>query len=156
MPIKNIVTGNVPYLRSYTPYEESSGNTSVDLIKDMVSVDMVVPTEPTSITYKIGTPNKLITVLNVKNLTSNTILKIGIDYDKSIFTISDMERIIGPEQTTQFSVESNNFLLNGRVLSNLRSTISIKVTNQVNGQLATKSVSVTSLPSRSFPTNIVL
>lgn len=156
MPIKNIVTGDVPYLRSYTPYVESAGNKSVDLIQDMVSVDMIPPTQPTTITYKIGTPNKLITFLTVKNLTSNTTLKINVDYDNTIFTIGDTERTIGPEQTTQFSVESNNFLLNGRVLSSLISTIFITVTNQVNGQLATKSVLVTPLQPRSFPTNIVL
>jgi hypothetical protein len=156
MPIKNTITGTIPFLQSYVPYSLASTETETDLINDMVSVDISPPATPVILEYGVGTPNSYVTSLYVKNLTSNATLKVGIVYDKTIFNISTTEYTISPDSTIEFVIRSNNQLLNARLISNSITTISLNITNLTSGVIITKSVSATKLAERKFPENIVL
>ena len=156
MPIKNTPTGTIPFLKSYVPYSNNANETSADFIQDMVSVDISSPPKPIALEYNMGTPNSYVTSLFVKNLTSNAILKVGVVYDKTIFSISTVEQNISPGSTVEFVIRSNNRLLNARLISNATTSISLNIANLTSGVLITRNLSTTRLPEKNFPENIVL
>lgn len=156
MTIQPPAAVNIPYLVSYREYQPPSGTVLLDYVKDMVSYNLVEPTSSVALEYNIGADGDYPQTLIVKNITNNARLKIRIQYDTQIFTITNpdtnqignpVEFIIPAEQTKNITIKINKDNLNQKTEREVIPTeIKMFVTNLYNSTVITKNVSVATIP----------
>lgn len=168
MPIKNYVTGEVPYLTSYEPFTLPDGISYVDYINQMISYDLQPLQTPTNVTYFIGAETSYVAKLSLKNLTENATIVGTLNFNKDVFFVYDefgtymsginkIDFSLVPEKTTSFQVEINKQVLDSTVLTAPISTlINITVKNVTTNGLVLKKINQTSLAESSFPQNITI
>jgi hypothetical protein len=168
MPIRNYVTGDVPYLTSYEPFTLPNGITQVDFISQMISYNLQPLKTPTEITYFIGAENSYVTTLEIKNLTDNVTLTGTITFNKDVFVIYDefnryidgidrVEFSLEPEKIESFKIEVNKKILNSVILNTpLNTLINITIKNVTTNGLTLKKINQSSLAESTFPQNITV
>jgi hypothetical protein len=146
-----------PLFKSFTPYTIGVDEVVCDYVSDMVSVDMAPRNPATKLNYDIGAENTYSDTMFVKNLTSNTSLKIELIFDEQIFYVSKNSFELGPNQETTIDISLNKNGLN--TLPGLNEQIkefTLKVTNLNNGTLIVKNTKVPPHVKRELPETIVV
>lgn len=165
MPIKDFVTGTVPFLESYTPFSVGNDVQVVDDIQDMISIDVKPRPEPTQIEYYMGSATSYTDMFQLKNLTQNVVIEATIKFNNKIFTIHEEGSFVDgvdmltfniqPEQTKTFIILTKNNSLNYESpYSQFTSNIEFTFKNMTNGTFVSKRINAQSLPDRFFPTTI--
>lgn len=168
MPIRNYVTGDVPYLTSYEPFAVPSNVVTVDYINQMISYNLQPLRTPGEITYFIGAKNSYVTTLEVKNLTDNATITGTVTFNKDVFFVYDefntyvdginkVDFSLEPEKTEAFKVEVNKKTLDSTILTApISALIKITVKNITTNGLVLKKINQSSLAESSFPQNITV
>jgi hypothetical protein len=172
MPIKNFVTGEIPFLKSYTPFVIPEEVSPVYTVEDMVSYDLQVPVAPVPISYEIGSRTSFITEINVKNITSNVDLLVTIEYDNTVFVVNNadfgVESSMGnrsstsvtlpPNSISKFGIEINKNTLNSTLTngSGIEKYIKMKVTNISTNDMTYVPKMANALASRFLPETITI
>jgi hypothetical protein len=123
----------------------------------MVSVDMAPRNPATKLNYDIGAENTYSDLMFVKNLTTNATLKIEIEFDKQVFSVSKESFELGPNEETSIDISLNKTSLN--TLPGLNGEVkefTLKVTNLNNGLLIVKNTKVPPHTKRELPETIVV
>lgn len=170
MPIKNSVSGNVPYLQSYTPFNLQNGLVEADTISKMITYNFKPGPASTKIEYVIGSSDLYIKTLNVKNITTNTDIQVSIRYFKNIFfinyegrkqvqnigtDITEINTIISSGITADFDILLNNSLIDSGITKNsINAKIEVSVKNLQNGKLITKNTNAFLYDDVYFPQRV--
>lgn len=161
MPIKDYVTGTVPYLVSYEPYNLGSTQ-ACDNILDMLSFNLKPQPVPTDINYHVGAETSYVTTLTLKNLTNKTVLDVQVEFDRDVFIINGMDDsssrrnkltlVLTPLQEYSYRIEIKKTDLDASAnYKEFMSNILLTVTNQENGSLAVKNISTRGLQEQYVP-----
>jgi hypothetical protein len=161
MPIKDYVTGTVPYLVSYEPYNLGSKQ-ACDNILDMLSFNLKPQPVPTDINYHVGAGTSYVTTLTLKNLTDGTTLDVQVEFDRDVFIINGVDDsasrrnkltlVLPPLREYNYRIEIKKADLDSSAnYKEFMSNILLTVTNQENGSLAVRSTSVRMLQEQYLP-----
>lgn len=105
MPLKTQASAPISNLVSHVPYSLNN-QTLVEDISGMFSYDVVEPTTPVDLQFTFGATQALVKTFKFKNLTTNTNIELGFEFDSGIFQ-APSSVTISPEETV-----SINLLLN--------------------------------------------
>ena len=143
MAIKNYITGEVPFLENYTPFQSPEGLEVVYNLSDMFSYDLLAD-KIVNIDYELGARSSYVTTLSVKNITTTANLSVALYFNNAIFRITNPDiassDITGntsksittllPEKTTSYIIELNKDTLNTTsTLSSIENEIKVEVSN---------------------------
>jgi len=160
MPIQPQSNPTIPYLRRFIPYQLNPSIVACDLIEDMVSYSLV-SNQLNTINYYVGAADVENFMLEVKNLTEETVLEIIITFDSSVFLVGMMNGVLTANPVT-FSLNAKsqkNIVINVNK-ENLNSksdyeifnsAILLTVQNTPNGQLVTKNINTSRLQQQRLP-----
>lgn len=166
MPIKNYVTGNVPYLVEYQPYNVGSKEICEN-IQQMVTFNLRPLTAPTEINYFVGAETSYVTTLIVKNVTENATLDVQVQFDRDVFIINGMDDVstkknslaftLNPENEYRSIIEIKKTDLDGNAnYKEFASNIMLFITNRENGSIVVKNSQVGLLAEEYLPTQITV
>lgn len=166
MPVKRDYEVNPTWFISHTPFD-LGGATLVEDIKDMVSYDILPIEEDKQIRaiYRLGRveEGRLFRVV-FKNLTQNTVLKIGAEYNKTMVKIlSDDDTMIeqdnillGRGETKSARLFLNTDVFNSYSSENtIETNIQLLVSHVANGDVIKRDEQMVSLEQRSIVSSVV-
>jgi hypothetical protein len=138
MPIKTQPSTTIELLQNYIPYS-TNGNVLVEDVGQMFSYSIEEPSTPVNLEFVFGATQHVVGNIVCKNLTSNAILEVKLDYDISTFIINPSDTFrLEPEQTRTIEIRVNvNDIHPGMV--NMLKNIKVSVTNILNDSLVYKS-----------------
>jgi len=149
MPIKSNTSEIIPFLRSFSPYNEPAIEENIE---NMFSYKIVPAAQRTLVEYLVGSTNKLVASLETSNLTENASLQVEILYNKDLFDIptettsitpsgrTSVKTILLPLQNKTFNILLTPLVTNTTVaLSTLLSEIELAVSLIPMGDIVRKS-----------------
>lgn len=148
----------IPFLVSFVPFI-SPNQQICQSIDDMISINLMQTVAASNITYNIGTSEDVNIPLEIKNLTSNSSLEVGVDSDNKQFLIdglvsSGQTFLLNPGQTKTYVITLNTSQLDttvGSFLEKLRLTVK----NISNGEVITKPLGVAGVSTRLLEETII-
>lgn len=153
MPIKNFITGDVPYLERYNPYQVPLGTIEAGTISDMISYDVKPHFSPTMIEYVLGSTDLYVESLNIKNITLNADVEVTVRYFKNIFYVDytdnlvskdigvegrELKKVLFPGENIKFTIVLNNSLMDAGIYNEADTSITLVARNVENGKIVTK------------------
>ena len=169
MPIKNFVTGVVPYLEKYVPYQTSIGTVEAGTISDMISYDIKPHFSATEIEYVLGSTDLYVDSLNIRNITLNADVEITLRYFKNIFYVDytdtlvstdigvegrELKKILFPGENIRFTIVLNNALMDAGLYNEATTDITLTARNIENGNIVTKIPTLPVYTQRYFPQRV--
>jgi len=163
MAIKNFVTGEVPYLISYQPYQLTAEQSECVLVDDMVSIDLQPNIAPTQIMYYVGAEQNYSTSINVKNITTNATLSVSMRFFEKLFIVTPtylpnvMKFELEPQESQIITIELNkNSLDTFSEYEKFDIKLPLTIKNISNGTVVTKSTTVSLLEPTTLPSQVTV
>jgi hypothetical protein len=163
MTIKNFTSGNIPFLVNYTPYTFPTGQVECNNVSDMVSVDLQTNQTPVEVEYYVGAEFSYQFSMQIKNLTTNSTLKISMPFSNTIFIVENSNKqnsidfTLLPQEIKQLNVQLNKDGLNGSAnYDKLQTNLPLTITSIENGMVVVKNSIITVLPPSYLPLEVTV